>query len=255
MYEYDAMMYNPSYSADLKKAVENGDEALAEHILSTLYKNEATGVYSTPELEEVARLYGLGHTSVIPQKIGTTVNDVKLDAKQRKQFESIYGAASGEVDKLIRSTYYQELTDDQKAKAIKNLYALYYNRAAAEVVGAEWSNAQAYSRLTNNLSALFAAQAYKSGLIEYKTPLGKVVTVREQFVDYAQNLGLSETDLLVILYANGYRDKATKEAMMAYINSLTISAEEKSKIAERLGFAIKDGVVVEKTKEYEVRDQ
>ena len=255
IYGYDSMMHSPTYSADLKKAVENGDEALAEHILSTLYKNEATGVYSTPELEEVARLYGLGHTSVIPQKIGTTVNDVKLDAKQRKRFEQIYGAASGEVDKLIRSEYYKELTGEQRAKAIKNIYSLFYNRASAEVTGAEWSNAQAYSRLTTNYAALFASQAYKSGLAEYKTSAGKVVTVREQFVDYAQNLGLSQNDLLVILYANGYRDKATKEAMMAYINSLTISAEEKSKIAERLGFAIKDGVVVEKTKEYEVRDQ
>lgn len=255
MYEYDAMMYNPSYSADLKKAVENGDEALAEHILSTLYKNEATGVYSTPELEEVSRLYGLGNTSVIPQKIGTSINDVKLNGQQRRRFESIYSQASEKVNALIRSEYYAELTDEQKARAIKNIYALYYNRAAAEVVGAEWSNAQAYSRLTDNLPALFASQAYKNGLVAYKTISGREVSVREQFVDYAQNLGLSPNDLLVILYANGYRDAKTKAAMIAYINSLAISNEEKQKIAERLGFGIENGKIVEKKNELEIRDQ
>jgi hypothetical protein len=253
IYGYDSMMYSATYSADLQAAVESGDEALAEHILSTLYKNESTGVYSTPELEEVARLYSLGQTSVIPQKISATVNDVKLDRKQRAQFEKIYGEASAKVNELIRSEYYAELDDEQRAKAIKTLYSLYYNRAAAEVAGVEWSNAQAYSRLTDNLSALFAAQAYKSGLSPYKTLRGKEVSVKDQFVKYVENLGLNEADKLVVLYANGYRDAATKKKMLAYINSLSISEEEKTKIAERLGFAIENGKVVEKKEELEVR--
>ena len=146
------------------------------------------------------------------------------------------------------------MTDEQRAKAIKNIYSLYYNRAAAEVVGEEWSNAQAYSRLTSNYAALFSAQAYKSGLTAYRTIRGKEVTVKEQFVEYAQNLGLSEADLLVVLYANGYRDKSTKAAMIAYINSLPLSDLEKSKIAERLGFDYRDGIVSEKEDELEVRD-
>jgi hypothetical protein len=260
IYDYDAATYNASYSADLKKAVESGDEALAEHILGALYKNEATGTYTTPELEEIARLYGLTDSdgkryNVLPQKIGTEINGVKLTAQQRKKFESIYSQASEEVDKLIRSEYYDDLTDEQKAKAIKNIYSLYYNRASAEVVGAEWSNAQAYSRLTNNYAALFAAQAYKSGLTAYKTPLGKEVSVKDQFSDYAQNLGLSEADLLIVLYANGYRDSKTKAAVIAYINSLSLSADEKTKIAERLGFGIENGKVVEKKNELEVRKE
>ena len=253
IYGYDAMMSNPSYSADLKAAVENGDDALAEHILETIYKNEATGVYSTPELEEVSALYQKGYTSVIPQKIGATVNDVTLDRKQRAKFEKIYGKASAKVNELIRSDYYAELDDEQRAKAIKTLYSLYYNRAAAEVAGVEWSNAQAYSRLTDNYSALFAAQAYKSGLTEYKNLRGKVVSVKDQFVKYVENLGLNEVDKLVVLYANGYRDAKTKKKMLAYINALSISEDEKAKIAERLGFAVENGKVVEKKEELEVR--
>ena len=250
---HDSFLYNMSYTSDLKKAVENGDTTLAAHILETLYKNEINAMVTSTELEEVARLYKLGNTGVIPQKIGATVNDVTLDRNQRAKFESIYSQASAKVDELIRSEYYADLNDEQRAKAIKNLYSLYYNRAAAEVAGVEWSNAQAYSHLTTNYAALFAAQAYKSGLSPYKTLRGKEVSVKEQFVDYVENLRLSDADKLVVLYANGYRDAATKKKMLAYINALSISEDEKAKIAERLGFAVENGKVVEKKEELEIR--
>ena len=251
VYGYDSMFTNPSYTADLKKAVENGDDNLAEYVLDQLYKNEVNGTYTSAELEEVARLYELTdeegkHYNVLPQKVGSEVNGVKLKAAQRKKFMSIYSGASDEVTKRIGSTYYSSLTDEQRAKAIKNIYSMYYDRAAAEVVGKEWSNAVAYSYLTDNYTALFAAQAYKSGLAEQKDASGKKITVGEQFVEYAKNMGLSESDYVVITYANGVRGKSNRAALIAYINSLSLAPEIKAQIAERLGFEIKDGVVREK---------
>lgn len=251
IYGYDAMFSNPSYTADLKKAVESGDEALAEYVLDQLYKNEVSGIYTSDELEEVVRLYGLTdedgkHYNVLPQKVGAEINGVKLKSAQRRRFMSIYSGASGEVTKLIDSPYYSALTDEQRAKAIKNIYSMYYDRAAAEVAGKEWSNAVAYSYLTDNYTALFAAQAYKSGLSEQKDASGKKITVGEQFVEYAKKMGLSESDYVVVTYANGIKNKTNKAAIIAYINSLSLSAEAKAQIAERLGFEIKDGVVVEK---------
>jgi hypothetical protein len=254
VYGYDAMFSNPSYTADLKKAVESGDEALAEHVLSELYKSEVNGTYTSAELEEVVRLYSLTdeegkHYSVLPQKIGKEINGVKLSAVQRKQFTKIYAQASGEVNKLIRSDYYSALKDEQKAKAIRNLYAMYYGRAATEVVGKEMTSAVAYSYLTSNYAALFASQAYKGGLEEQKDASGNKITVGQQFVEYAKNLELSESDYVVITYANGVRNKANKAALLQYINSLSLSPEIKAQIAERLGFEMKDGVVVEKTEQ------
>ena len=251
VYGYDSMFTNPSYTADLKKAVENGDDNLAEYVLDQLYKNEVNGTYTSAELEEVARLYELTdeegkHYNVLPQKIGTEINGVKLNAAQRKKFMSIYSGASNEVTKLIGSAYYSSLTDEQRAKAIKNIYSMYYDRAAAEVVGKEWSNAVAYSYLTDNYTALFAAQAYKSGLAEQKDASGKKITVGEQFVEYAKNMGLSESDYVVITYANGVRGKSNRADILTYINSLSLAPEIKAQIAKRLGFEFKDGVVREK---------
>ena len=246
IYGYDAMFRNSSYTADLKRAVEKGDEALAEHILTQLYKNEMSGVYASEELEVVADLYAQGYTNVIPQKIGDEINGVKLDRKQRKQFNSIYAKASSRVVEMIGTSEFKALSAEQQAMALKNLYSLYYNRAASTVVGKEVSNAQMYSWLTGNYSVLFTSQAYKSGLDVVKSDKGKEVSVRDQFVEYAQNLGLSESDLLVVKFANGVRDKKTKAAFIEHINTLTLSDEQKAVIAERLSLEFKDGKLVEK---------
>ena len=251
IYGYDAMFSNPSYTADIKKAVESGDEALAEHILSTLYKNELAGVYTSDELEEIVRLYSLTdeegkHYNVLPQKIGTEINGVKLTAAQRKKFNAIYSQASGKVNEFIDSPYYRTLSDEQKAKGIKNIYSLYYDRAAAEVTGKEWSSAVAYSYLTDNYSALFAVQAYKSGLSVQVDNRGKKITVKTQMLEYMDSLKLSESDHLVVAYANGVRGKETKAAFLQYLNALSLSEDVKRQIAERLGFEYKDGRVVEK---------
>ena len=244
IYGYDAMFANPSYTSDLKDAVENGNERLAEHILERLYRSEATGVYNSAELEEVARLFGAGYENVLPQKVGESVNGVKLTRAQRRQFNSIYAGASAAVERMMATEVFAGLTDEGKAKAIKNLYSLYYNRAASATAGEEWSNAQAYAALLGDASALFTSQAYKSGLEAYESGDGKQVTVKEQFVAWAQNLGLSEAELSVILYANGVRDKASRERLLAVINTAGLSDEDKAKIAEKLGFVIKNGTVV-----------
>jgi hypothetical protein len=243
IYGYDAMFANPSYTSDLKDAVENGNERLAEHILERLYRGEATGVYNSAELEEVARLYSAGYENVLPQKVGESVNGVKLTRAQRRQFNSIYAGASAAVERMMATEVFAGLTDEGKAKAIKNLYSLYYNRASAEVAGAEWSNAQAYSHLTSDMGTLFVAQAYKAGAEAYVDSEGREITVRDQIAAYVKNLGLSESDEIVMLYALGYRDKTTKASMLSYINSLTLTDEEKAKIAEKLGFDIVNGAV------------
>jgi hypothetical protein len=139
------------------------------------------------------------------------------------------------------------LSDEQRAKAIKNIYSLYYNRAASEVTDKEWTNAQAYAALTDNYSALFASQAFKSGLEATKDAQGKEVTVKEQNEAYLKSLGLSEGDYTVISYANGMRSKSNKAALLTYINSLSLSDDVKAQVAQTLGFEVKDGKVVEKS--------
>ena len=249
IYGYNSAMYTTNFTSDLKKAVESGDDRLAEHVIEQMYKDQVNGTYTTEELEEIVRLYSLTdengrHYNVLPQQIGTTVNDVKLNAKQRKQFRSIYSQASAKVNAMIGSSAYQTLTDEQRARAIKNMYALYYNRAAAQVVGAEWTRAQAYSHLTDKLDLLFVSQAYKSGLTAYKGADGKTVSVKAQLLEYLDSLKVDGNTYTVIAYANGVRDSETTEALLKYINSLGLSDDVKTQVATALGLTVRDGKLI-----------
>jgi len=252
VYGYDSTMYSTSYTADLKKAVESGDEALAEHILTSLYKNEATGVYASEELEEIARLYSIvdeegKHPDVLPQKIGTEIEGVTLSAAQRKQFESVYGGASNAVVSLIGTDIYQDMTDEERIKAIKNTYKLYYNRAKSATLGTELSKVEVYSALLGDKSELYVlAQAKRVYMKEYKNRRGKKVTVKEQVEDLLDEMELSKAERLILLYALGYSGKENTAALIKLLNSLKLPDEELARIAAALGFAVEKGKVVEK---------
>ena len=171
---------------------------------------------------------------------------MKLDKKQRKQFNSIYAKASSRVVEMIGTSEFKALSTEQQAKAIKDMYSLYYSEAAYTVTGKEASNAQVYSWLTDNYSALFAAKAYRSGLSVIKDVKGKETSVKTQFVDYLQNLGLPESDRVVVAYANSVRDKETRAALLEHINSLSLTDEQKAVIADKLSLEVKNGKLVEK---------
>ena len=79
-----------------------------------------------------------------------------------------------------------------------------------------------------------------------KEASGKEVTVKSQNEAYLKSLGLSDSDYVVISYANGMRSKRNRSALLAHINSLALSDEQKAKLAEALGFEVKNGKVVEK---------
>ena len=251
-YGYNSIFNSPSYTSDLKKAVESGDADLAEYILERLYKDEMAGTYTVPELEEIVRLYTLtdeegNHYNVLPKRtLKKMDDDTELNAAQRKQFNKIYSQSSAKVNELIRSDYYAALDDKAKAKAISNIYGLYFDSAKAQVMGKEWSANQAYSKLTDNYTVLMASKAYKSSLEAYKTDSGKEVTVKEQFSQYVKNLNLSDNDYLIVAYANGYKGKKTTRALLKYMNSLDLNEAEKQQIAKALNFDLKNGQFTEK---------
>ena len=255
VYDYDAMFKNTSYTADLKAAVESSDEVLAEHILTSLYKNEATGVYASEELEEIVRLYSLvdeegKHPDVLLQRIGTEIEGVTLTKAQRTQFESVYGGASDAVVSLIGSDLYRDMTDEERIKAIKNTYKLYYNKAKTATLGTEMSKVEAYSALLGDKSEFYVlAQTKRVYMKEYKNRRGKKVTVKEQVEDMLDDMKLSKTERLIMLYALGYTGKENTAALIKLLNSLKLPDEELAQIAAALGFAVEKGKVVEKDEE------
>lgn len=76
--------------------------------------------------DELQRLYDLGETGVFPQKAAqdTKINGEYLSADEYVTYAQERGSASLEgVQELIRSSAYKNMSDADKAAAIKNVYA------------------------------------------------------------------------------------------------------------------------------------
>lgn len=202
LYEYyDSLFYSQSCKSDLAAALESGDERLASHILSSLYKHGATGSYGLAELSEVSRLYSLGFDA-LPREARSD----GLDAKEAARFEKIYSSASDAVGSLISSKAYGMLDDRARAYAIKSVYSVYYSRALAQATGKELTGFALYSCSVSDASAFFAARAYKKYAAAYTDRFGRRITVREQLLSFLKLLGLSERDRRMIMRANGFKD-------------------------------------------------
>lgn len=202
LYEYyDGLFYSQSYKSDLAAALKSGDERLASHILSSLYKHGATGSYGLAELSEVSRLYSLGFDA-LPREARSD----GLDAKAAARFEDIYSSASDAVGSLISSKAYGMLDDRARAYAIKSVYSVYYSRALAQATGKELTGFALYSCSVSDASSFFAARAYKKYAAAYTDRFGRRITVREQLLSFLKLLGLSERDRRMIMRANGFKD-------------------------------------------------
>lgn len=253
-YWWDSMFSPSSYTKDLQNALNKGDEKMASAVLETLWKNDINSAYVEEELLEIMRLYqivdenGEYRDEVLPNRIP----DIK-SAKQRAQFEEIYGKASGAVIQLINSLEYQNLTDEERIVAISNTYKLWYDTAKSTVLNEEITNGQAYAKLLQDTSNLFIAQSKKKFMTPYKTLRGKEVTVKEQLSKYLDEMEINDTERLIIMYALGYRSKENKTKLLAYINSLNMSKNDLTQIANRLGFQVVDGKMKEVEEELEVR--
>ncbi|HRF70807.1 MAG TPA: hypothetical protein PKV66_05195, partial [Candidatus Pelethenecus sp.] len=204
---------NVLYFVDSSEAKNNMAKAYLQGRPSVIKANLGTildkGQLSTPNTQtstEIARLYSLGYTQVIPS---TSIDSFSVDGQTYsitgstlKKFAKTYNEATLEVEDLISSKGYSKLSDEQKSKAIKRLYNLYYGVAKSEAVS------------TYELSPSEEALYHMNG---------------------------SE---LVIILANIENIKATKiktrkEQIKNYLNTCRLSIKAKNYIYEILGYDVK----------------
>ena len=129
------------------------------------------------------------------------------------------------MTRLIASPYFELLSAEQQANAIKNVYKVYYNEAAAQVAGQKWSNALAYSKITD-VCHLYLVKAYKDGLGDLAAS-GEEVDMQKELAEFVSSLGVSKDEQKILLYANGYRGKENRNSIIKYILSLDMDEMER----------------------------
>jgi hypothetical protein len=221
-YKYNTLYYDATVG-DLQKALDRGNERLAQSVLEVLQKEKTSEKTKGTAVRELVSLYDAGYDEIVPRGVpsqitvpGETENDPKkvvvLTAAQVKQFEKIYGGSAEEVASLVKREDYRSLGEEERAQAVKLVYDTYYNKAAHAVAGVKLSRMSVLSEVVD-IERLAVAKATVGAMEDTVSR-----TKKQQAVAYVRSLKLAAGEREAVLYACGYGGEAVETALVSYIN-------------------------------------
>lgn len=193
----DAVKTNPTYQSDLDRALANGNDRLAETVLSAWFDRKKGGSPREAVSNEILRLYKLTDADgksllSLPKNVPASLN-----RKQSAAFSAVYAEADGQIAVLIASKAYGALDDAAKAKAIKAAYDMAWSRAA-ESLGLEDTGSAIKMVQASVDPSIMAAVA---GFAKAYVGDGR----KEKVIAYLKSLGLSKKEYNKYLAALGYK--------------------------------------------------
>lgn len=262
-YQFESKIYKKNFVSDLNEAIENDDTAMVNLIMSMILDERVGDDYSKVLTSAMKKLYTSGY-SVLPKSIGSSITcngeTITLTNAQQKKIKSVYGKANAYAEKMVLGNAYKGLTEEQQAKALKQLYDAYYSKALQEALGIESDNKLLKISKYIPIDRIAAINAGISDIVSDKTSTGKVVTgsKRSKVIKYLLKQNLTDEQRLLILAFQGYTvnnleykgwtTEKVKNRLLRYILSIkTATQAEKIELCEMCGFEVKNGVVVKQS--------
>lgn len=225
-YPYYSLFGSNNYEADLTKAINDGNDRLAERVIEIIYKRKKTGNESVAAAEMLS-LCKEGY-EVLGPNTPTSYKGVELTKEERRRVQSIYTKADAVVERMVKLGAYDDLTDKEKAKAIKNAYSAYLAKAKHEVFGEKRTAATLSLGLMDD--ALLCTVLGRISLMESTDELTKA----EQVAAYLNTLDIGNDERYIILFAAGYTNKSVQAAMKRILKKSKLDDGTKSAIMEKL---------------------
>jgi hypothetical protein len=259
VYKWDNAIYKKNYSVDLNEAVAKGDMNRATMIMELALGEKLGSGFSTEAIGELTRLAGLGE-KIIPGAISDTITvdgeEFVLSGEQYEAVKAEYDKVISAVNSFIESKFYNSLTNDQRAKALRKLYSTYKDVSYDRALGTQ------KNQKANLISSLLVENVFNAyltlGVIESDVD-GNGNTIsgskRAKVVKAIGALGVSVEERLLLICASGYALKdgdirgvsaeAAKKRLLKYILNLRgLSADERAEIAVMCGFEVRNGKII-----------
>ncbi|MBO5110533.1 MAG: hypothetical protein J6D21_07440 [Clostridia bacterium] len=230
-YKLDGVFYKPSYNADIKAAIEAEDEDRLSTIVGVMLDENVGEVKSSVVRQEMNRLVVAG-MDVLPRGVGDVITyegqSVKLTAKQKAQFRKVYDEANEAVSRMVSMKLYTGADDEAKAKAIKRLYGIYYNRAIEDLLGVDIENKNVLMSRAVDPAQLSIIAAVCAGLGADVGKDGKAITgsKKSKVISYLSALNLKAAQKHLILGYLGYKNTQGEEKVRAYLAGLGLGRDE-----------------------------
>ena len=257
-YKVDEWFYAKNYENDLARYAREGDDRMTNMLLS-LAVNEKTGSsLSATAHTELHRLITAGY-KILPREIGKTItvdgNEYEMSEEEREMVRAAYADVTDKLDTLFANRAYTLLSDEEKEEAIRYLYNTAYSEALSDVYGIDRGNAPVIADVLGYDVATLAYMRTK-GIEADKGKDGKSLpgTKKKKTVAAINTLNISTEKKLFLICAKGYSladgdvrgltAQAAKKKLLAYILALPgKTKDEKARLAEMCGFAVKNGKI------------
>lgn len=199
--------FKPDVAVEMKNVLyadERSSTSYSDNFNTALY--ERVGDVSDDAKIELKTLYEAGYDSK-PSGVYETYTDSKGDEvtiswSDKQSMKRYYQRANAKLTKMIKETSYKQLTDEEKAKAIKRLYSAYRDASLVKTVTKETptsvATALAYANYSD-LGTMLTAVTHISTLEATKTS-----TKKERAVAYVNSLKLTKAQRMVVLKMAGY---------------------------------------------------
>ena len=207
-YKIDNVFYEKNYKNDFYKAIEEEDAEMASFILSLLY-NERMGVDMSEAVHnELYSLSAKGY-KVLPKSAPKSITvegaEYELNEAQQAAVRGSYSASQASLEKLFAKEKYKKLSEEMKAEAVNYVYELHYNMALEDALGIDRGNAVLISSVigAENLAMLHVAT---KGLTSDTDKLGNAISgsKRKKVVAAINQLDVSSEQKLLLICAKGY---------------------------------------------------
>ena len=240
-YKFDNLFYTQSYTNELKKAIENGDEEMIDTIVGIVTEENVGLVVDNNVRREMNKLSMAGY-SILPKSVGSSITydgeEITLTKRQQNRFKQLYSAANEGAAQLVRSSLYNRADEAAKAKAIKFLYDTYYNLALQESVGVDLESKNVLFAEAIDIEDLAIIYSIASTIEADKDRKGNAIagSRKAKIEKYVESLRMSAAEKYLIMGYLGYKCKNGEDKVKAYVGRLNLTNDEKQKLIEYCGY-------------------
>ena len=164
--------------------------------------------------EEIYRLYkSTGETNIMPRVAPYYVNQdgekITLNSKQRAEYQKISGEIiENNVEKLLETSEYNNMSDKEKAEVIKNIVNYSYNMAQKEILDIELSNTYQKAYEYSQIGDISDFYTFKASIDDTDKD-----TKKESITKYLINCNLKDNQV-ALLYGSYYSSEKVLDSLL-----------------------------------------
>lgn len=248
VYKYEKFFYDgttSSYMKELTKAIEDGDDNLADTILDSFLTEEKIPVKDKALRDTLKELYTQGY-SVFPRTVGKTITingeKITLTNSQRARFREVYQDANKVIKTLVNSSQYKKVSAEIQAKSINTIYDYYYDLAMEDLTGEDVVSEKDrlfYIAIPIEELVLIIQQA--RAIESDKDKNGKTVSgsKKKKVQAFVAKQNLTAAEKYLVMGYLGYKNAVGENKVKSYIQRLNLTKSEKEALLKYCGYETK----------------